>query len=211
MSLFLTEVMSLLAVIANQAARNEEDLRLLLRVKERDQAALSELYDRYSPLLYTMVLKVVKATDEAEDLLQEIFMQIWNKSSFFAEDKGSVYTWVVTIARRKAIDKLRSKEMVNKGSSLDDEGSSIEIPDVAYAANPLHAAIGSEYEEMMRKGLDLLNPDQRAAIEMSYYEGYTQEQISRKLNVPLGTVKTRQRQGLMKLREYLQGKVDTVG
>lgn len=210
MSLFLPEIMGLLAVIANQAARNEEDLRLLLKVKERDQAALGELYDRYAPLLYTMMLNVVKITDEAEDLLQEVFLQIWNKSTLFAEEKGSVYTWIVTIARRKAIDRLRSKELVNRGSSLNHDDSSLEIPDAAYATNPLHAAIGSEYEQIMREGLALLNADQREAIELSYYEGYTQDQISRKLNVPLGTVKTRQRQGLMKLREYLQGRLDTV-
>lgn len=201
MSLFL------LAMIVNQSARNDEDLRLLLRVKERDQTAFSELYDRYSALVYTMVLRVVKATDEAEDLLQEIFMQIWNKSSLFAQEKGSVYTWIVTIARRKAIDRLRSKDIINKGQSLDDANNFIAIPDVAYSANPLHATISSEYETMMRSGLAELSVEQRTVIELSYYEGYTQEQISKRLNVPLGTVKTRMRQGLMKLRDTLEGQI----
>ncbi|MEK7250032.1 MAG: sigma-70 family RNA polymerase sigma factor [Bacteroidota bacterium] len=207
MSLFLYEAVGLLAMIANQAARNEEDLRLLLRVKERDESAFSELYDRYSSLVYTMVLRVVKATDEAEDLLQEIFMQIWNKASLFAEEKGSVYTWIVTIARRKAIDRLRSKDIINKGVSLDDNKTFFAISDAAYMANPLHAAISSEYESLMREGLAQLSVEQRTIIELSYYEGYTQEQISKRLNVPLGTVKTRMRQGLMKLRDFLQGRV----
>ncbi len=198
----------LLAMIASQAARNEDDLKLLLRVKDRDQAALSELYDRYSPLVYTLALNVVKATDEAEDLLQEIFLQIWNKASMFAADKGSVYTWIVTIARRKAIDRLRSKDLVNKGQSLDDDTNIIAIPDAAYMANPLHAAISSEYETLMRESLAQLSAEQRTVIELSYYEGYTQEQISKRLSVPLGTIKTRMRQGLIKLRDFLQTRVE---
>jgi RNA polymerase sigma-70 factor (ECF subfamily) len=201
MSLFI------LAAIANQASRNEEDLRLLLRVRERDQSALSELYDRYSPLLYAMVLRVVKATDEAEDLLQEIFLQIWNKASLFAVERGSAYTWIVTIARRKAIDRLRSKDMINKGVSLDNDDNFFAIPDAAYTANPLSATINSEYESLMREGLEQLSVDQRTVIELSYYEGYTQEQIATQLGAPLGTVKTRMRQGLLKLRDYLKDRV----
>ena len=198
----------LLTMIANQAARNEDDLKLLLRVKDRDQAALSELYDRYSSLVYTLALNIVKATDEAEDLLQEVFLQIWKKASMFAADKGSVYTWIVTIARRKAIDRLRSKDLVNKGQSLDDDTNIIAIPDAAYMANPLHAAISNEYETLMREGLAQLGTEQRTVIELSYYEGYTQEQISKRLSVPLGTIKTRMRQGLIKLRDYLQTRVE---
>jgi RNA polymerase sigma-70 factor (ECF subfamily) len=198
MSLFI------LAAIANQALRNEEDLRLLLRVKERDQSALSELYDRYASLLYSMVLKVVKANDEAEDLLQEIFLQIWNKASLFASEKGSAYTWILTIAKRKAIDRLRSKDMINKGISLDDDDKFVAIPDAAYTANPLSATINSEYESLMREGLAQLSVEQRTVIELSYYEGYTQEQIAAQVGAPLGTVKTRMRQGLMKLREFLR-------
>lgn len=195
-------------MIVNQAGRNEDDLRLLLRVKKRDQAAFSELYDRYSPLVYSMVLRIVKATDEAEDLTQEIFLQIWNKAEMFAQDKGSVYTWVVTIARRKAIDRLRSKEMINKGQSLDVDDNFIALPDTAYMANPLHATITGEQESLMRNGLAQLSAEQRAILELSYYEGYTQEQISKKLNVPLGTVKTRMRNGLIKLRDNLQGRIE---
>ena len=179
----------------------------MLRVKERDQSALSEIYDRYSSLVYTMALKVVKETAEAEDLLQEIFLQIWNKAAMFSEEKGSVYTWIVTIARRKAIDRLRSKDMINKGERLDSEDNFIVIPDTAYMANPLHATISSEYEALMREGLAQLSSEQQSVIELSYYEGCTQEQISKRLNVPLGTVKTRMRQGLMKLRDILQERI----
>lgn len=201
----------LVAMIASQEARNEDDLRLLSRVKGRDQAALSELYDRYSSLVYTIVLRVVKATDEAEDLMQEVFMQIWNKASFFAAEKGSVYTWIVTIAKRKAIDRLRSKDIINKGESLNDEEKYIAIPDAAYMANPLHAAMSAEYEAILRKGLAKLSVEQRTAIELSYFDGYTQDQIAKRLKLPLGTVKTRQRQGLIKLRDLLKQRIEDIG
>ncbi len=204
--MFLSDALSLLAMIAQAPTRNEDDRRLLVRVKNGDQAAFAELYDRYSPLVFSLVVRIVKETAEAEDVLQEIFFTIWNKATLFNEEKGSVYTWIVTIARRKAIDRLRSKELVNRGERMDEELVGA-IPDAAYMANPLNAAIGTEYEAMLRSAMALLSNQQRTVIELSYYEGYTQEQISKRLNVPLGTVKTRMRQGLMKLRENLEGRL----
>jgi len=196
-------VFFLLALIEAQQARNDEDIRLLEKVVQRDQTSFAALYDRYASLIYTMVLRMVKSTDEAEDLLQEIFMKIWNQAEMFAGSKGSVYTWVVTIARRKAIDRLRSSQNLHKGKSLDEE-ETVAIPDAAYQMNPLTATISAEYEELMRSGLAQLSDDQRAIIELSYYEGYTQAQIATRLDVPLGTVKTRMRQGLIRLRDYLK-------
>jgi RNA polymerase sigma-70 factor (ECF subfamily) len=193
----------LLALIQAQLARNEEDHHLLMKIVRRDQAAFAQLYDRYASLIYTIVVRMVKSTEEAEDLLQEIFMQIWNKASMFSETKGSVYTWIVTIARRKAIDRLRSKESIHKGSSLEDE-SSLAIPDLAFTANPLQATISAEHESLMKQAFALLAEDQRTVLELGYYEGYTQAQIARRLSLPLGTVKTRMRQGLMKLRDYVK-------
>ncbi|MBM2839659.1 MAG: polymerase, sigma-24 subunit, subfamily [Bacteroidetes bacterium] len=200
--------MFLFAVIAGQIAQNEEDLKLMMRVVECDESALSALYDRYSRVVYTTVLRMVKLTDEAEDLVQEVFLQVWNKAGMFVGTKGSVYTWIMTIARRKAIDRLRSSENANRAASLDDDEVTFEVPDASFASDPLHATVSSEYEEIMRSGLALLSNDARTIIEMSYYEGYTQEQISKKLNVPLGTVKTRMRQGLMKLRDHLRKRME---
>jgi len=199
-----------LAIIQAQIGRNEEDLRLLKRIVKGDQQAFSQLYDKYASVLYTTVLRIVKSTQEAEDSLQEIFLLVWNKAGQFSEAKGSVYTWMMTIARRKAIDKLRSQHMTHQGLSLDEEGS-LAIPDVAYKMNPLHATISAEYETMMRAGLDLLTAEQRVLIELSYYDGYTHMQISERLELPLGTVKTRIRQGLMKLREYLKERIHAGG
>ena len=198
----------LLAILQAQIDRNEEDLMLMMRIVKRDESALSTLYDRYSGLVYTMVLRMVKTTDEAEDLVQEVFMQVWNKAGMFAGTKGSVYTWIVTIARRKAIDKLRSSQRANKASSLDNDEILFELPDAAFASNPLYATISSEYEEIMRSGLALLSSDQRTIIEMSYYEGYTQQQIAERFGIPLGTVKTRMRQGLIRLKDFLRKRME---
>jgi RNA polymerase sigma-70 factor (ECF subfamily) len=194
----------LLALIEGHSARNEEDRGLMTRIVKRDTDALSELYERYAGLVYTLVLRMVKAADEAEDLVQEVFIQIWNKAATFAEAKGSVYTWVVTIARREAIDRLRSSQNMSKGQNQDDDSVLFQLPDAAYTSNPLLAAISSEYEGLMRDGLTLLTEDQRTIIEMSYYEGYTQRQIAERLHIPLGTVKTRMRQGLINLRDHLK-------
>ena len=195
--------MFLLALIQAQLARNEEDYNLLMRTIQRDQAAFARLYDKYSPLIYTIVVRMVQSTGEAEDLLQEIFMQIWNKASLFSESKGSVYTWIVTIARRKAIDRLRSKDNVSRGASLDED-STLAIPDPAPKADPLLATISAEHESLMKSAFALLGEDQRTVLEMGFYEGFTHVQIAERLNVPLGTVKTRMRQGLIRLRDHLK-------
>ncbi len=197
----------LLALIQAQIARNEEDLRLMKRIVGRDQQAFAGLYDRYAPVIYTMVLRMVKSTAEAEDLVQDIFVQIWNKAHLFAESKGSVYTWVMTLARRKAIDRVRSQDYGNRGESVDDEEKPVDIPDTAYEANPLIATVSREYEELMRNSLAAISPEQRTVIELSYYDGYTQAQIAERLQLPLGTVKTRMRQGLITLRDLLKGRI----
>lgn len=197
--------MILLALIQAQRRRNEEDIRLLEAVVRRDQSAFAELYDRYASLVYTLVLRMVRSAEEAEDLLQEIFLQVWNKAGTFVEVKGSVFTWVITIARNKTIDRLRSKEQTRKG--LPEEAA-VRVPDEVYKANPLSATISAEYEALMKEGLAMLSAEQRVVLELSYFEGYTQVQISDRLDVPLGTVKTRMRQGLIKLRDYLKERIE---
>ncbi len=195
------------ALIRGLTSQNEEDLRLFARIIARDQTALGQLYDRYASLVYTLVLRIVKAPTVAEDLLQEIFLQIWNKATTFSATKGSVYTWIMTIARRRAIDFLRSKESATTRSTVDDEPT-LALPDEAHSANPLESAISSEYEACMKEALNSLNAEVKAIIELSYYDGYTQAQIAERLGLPLGTVKTWMRQGLMKLRAYIKERLE---
>jgi RNA polymerase sigma-70 factor (ECF subfamily) len=196
----------LLALTDAYIARNEDDLELIAGVKNRDQSALSRLYDRYATILYSMLLRMVRSPAEAQDLLQEVFVQIWNKAGMFDRNKGSVYTWIVTMSRRKAIDYLRSQRGSEHHVGLDDTAA-LTIIDEAYSANPLNSTIGSEYEHLMRESLERLASHQRLVLEMSFYEGFTQEQIAARLKIPLGTVKTRMRQGLLKLRQHLKERI----
>ncbi len=199
--------MFLLALIQGRIVQNEEDLQLLLKISAKDESAFAQLYDRYSSIVYTFVLRIVKTAEEAEDLLQEVFLQVWNKSTLFSENKGSVYTWIITIARHRAIDQLRSKESSMRASRIEDD-SALSIPTEIFMDNPLHAAISSEFDALVKGGLASLTDDQRSIIELSYYEGFTQAQIAERLNAPLGTVKTRMRQGLQKLRTHLREKLE---
>jgi RNA polymerase sigma-70 factor (ECF subfamily) len=192
-----------LALIGEHISKNREDIELMAKVAGRDQTAFEQIYDRYAPVVYTMVLRIVKTPEIAEDLLQEIFLAIWNKSTTFSEARGSVYTWVMSLARNRSFDFIKSKEHTSRGPGLD-ERSVLSLPDTAHMADPLNAAISSEHEGRMREGLALLGKEQRTIIELSYYEGFTQAQISEKLGLPLGTVKTWMRQALMTLRTHLK-------
>jgi RNA polymerase sigma-70 factor, ECF subfamily len=192
-----------LALIEEHISKNREDLQLMAKVTGRDQTAFEQLYDRYAPVVYTMVLRIVKTPEVAQDLLQEIFLAIWNKSSSFSEARGSVYTWIMSLARNRSLDFLKSKEHASRGPGLDDSAV-LNLPETAHLADPLNAAISSEHEGRMREGLALLGTQQRAVIELSYYEGYTQAQIADRLGLPLGTVKTWMRQALMTLRTHLK-------
>jgi RNA polymerase sigma-70 factor (ECF subfamily) len=199
-------VFLVLTVIKTLFDRNEQDVRLLDQIAKRDQAAFAQLYDRYSPLVFTLLSRIVKSSADAEDLLQDIFLQIWGKSGTYAREKGSVYTWIVAISRNRAIDRMRGGDMSKRSGTVDDLLH--EVGEEGHTSSPLFATISSEYEGLMRDGLATLSHEQQRIIEMSYYEGYTQEEISKSLSVPLGTVKTRMRQGIIRLRNFLKGRID---
>jgi RNA polymerase sigma-70 factor, ECF subfamily len=192
-----------LALLEEHSSKNREDLQLMAKVAGRDQTAFEQLYDRYAPVVYALVLRIVKTPEVAEDLLQEIFLAIWNKSSSFSEARGSVYTWIMSLARHRSFDFLKSKDHTSRGWGID-EATVLNLPDTAHLADPLNAAISSEHEDRMREGLALLGGEKRTVVELSYYEGYTQAQIAERLGLPLGTVKTWMRQALMTLRTHLK-------
>lgn len=183
-------------------ANTEEEIKLLERIVLKDQRALEKLYDLYSKIIFSMVLRIVKNREDAEEILQNIFMQVWDKAGNFNSNKGSVYAWLITLARNKAIDKIRSSDFRNKFnlSAFDNE---LKIPEDIYPGTEIDAAIAQERSEYVKKALEQIPGKQREAIEMIFFEGYTQNEISEKLKLPLGTVKTRCRQGMMKLQNLL--------
>src|SRR5664279_3263434 len=167
-----------------------DDMRLVARVRAGDQQALSELYDRYSKVVYGVALRILHDTGEAEDLLQEIFLQLWRKPDAFDSSRGSLAAWLAVIARHRSIDRLRKRR-----PETDIEDC------VIISATDL----GSETErslviEKVRVVMDEMGPDQRTAIEMAFFQGLTHTEIAEKTGEPLGTIKTRIRSGLQILR-----------
>lgn len=165
-------------------------------LKNRDNSAFAYLYDHYSGALYSTILQILEDQELANDVLQEVFLGIWRKIDLYDASKGRLYTWMLNIARNAAIDMLRSKSFQNsrKNQSLPDNVDRLNI--TASAANVDH--IG------MRKLLEKLKMEQRVLIELAYFKGYTHEEIAEIEDIPLGTVKTRIRNAILQLRNYLK-------
>lgn len=176
---------------------NEEELIALVRNKSNE--AFGSLYDNYSAALYGVILKVVIYEEPAQDILQDSFVKIWNNFSSYDSSKGRLFTWMLNIARNTAIDALRSKQgkMESKNQSIDN---SVDALNANSKVNTSVDHIG--LKEVLKK----LRPDYVTLIDLAYFQGYTQDEISKELNIPLGTVKTRVRTALNQLREILKVK-----
>jgi RNA polymerase sigma-70 factor (ECF subfamily) len=174
------------------------DIELLRAVAGGDEVALSALYDRYRLILFGLLLRILHSRAEAEDCLQEIFLQVWRQADSFDEARGRPFTWLVTLARSRAIDRLRSL------SSRDRTARDAAREVVEETSDAVTDAIRSEQSRVVRAALDALPVEQRRVLELAYYEGLTQSEIAERLNQPLGTIKTRTRSGMMKLKELLK-------
>jgi RNA polymerase sigma-70 factor, ECF subfamily len=184
-------------------ARQEQGLReqaLMRQIAHKNEAALEELYDRYATLLYSTILAIVKHPHEAEDVLQEVFLHIWNTAAQFDATRGNVYAWLITMTRNRAIDKLRSKHFKAHNNTLSDEYL---LDHADTMAVPLDALIMTERAALVRSALENIPTEQATVLTMAYFQGHSQSEIAALLNVPLGTVKTRMRQGLQKLSRLL--------
>jgi len=164
-------------------------LAVLRRLAAGDPRALGEFYDLYAGLANGLALRILRDRSEAEDVVQEVFVQVWRQASRYDPDRGSPEAWLCTMARTRALDRLRRR------TSRREEPSE---------AAPAPANTPANEEALaVRKALDGLSADQRRALELAYYEGLTQSEIARRLNEPLGTIKTRIRTAMMRLRETL--------
>jgi RNA polymerase sigma-70 factor (ECF subfamily) len=182
---------------------NLSDVQLLHAIAARDDAALARLYDRYRLILFGLLLRILNSREEAEDVLQEVFLQIWRRAGDFDEARGQAFTWMVTLARSRAIDRLR---VINArwrlAASATDEISERVSDSAVNAAE-------SEQREIVSVALAQIPDEQRRTLILAYFEGLTQSEIATRLGAPLGTVKTRMRSGMTKLRELLADKVQT--
>jgi RNA polymerase sigma-70 factor (ECF subfamily) len=179
--------------IDNSSARRNDaadDMRVVARVRAGDQQALSELYDRYSKLVYSVALRILQDTGAAEDLLQDVFLQLWRKPDAFDSSRGSLAAWLAVIARHRSIDRLRQRRPET---------------DIEDCVTTSATDLGDETQrslmiEKVRVVMNELAPDQRTAMEMAFFEGLTHTEIAEKTGEPLGTIKTRIRSGLQLLR-----------
>jgi len=167
-----------------------DDMRLIARIRAGEPGAMSELYDRYSSVVYGVALRVLQDAAGAEDVLQDIFLQLWRKPDAFDSSRGSLVAWLAVIARHRSIDRLRQRR------------PETDIEEVVIAGT---TDLRDETErtlviEKVRTALTDMNADQRKALEMAYFQGLTHVEIAAKTGEPLGTIKTRIRSGLQTLR-----------
>jgi RNA polymerase sigma-70 factor (ECF subfamily) len=169
------------------------DLTLVTAIRAGDQGAMAALYDRYSSIVYSVALRVLQNPAAAEDVLQDIFMQLWRNPGAFDASRGNMAAWLAVIARHRAIDALRRRK---PEEDFEDVIVSVE-PDLASEADRSRAMA------KVRTAFESMAPPQRSALEMAYFEGLTHAEIAQKTGEPLGTIKTRIRTGLLSLRKVL--------
>ena len=176
-----------------------ESLELIRRMSREDRAAFSRFYDLFCPLAYTIALRILRSRPDAEDLLQEVFLQLWNKASTYDLKRGRPEAWVIMVTKSRAIDKLRSLRRRETGAPLLEEASKLRAGE-----QERRGEVDLEVKLTVQGALAGLSEIQRTALELAYFEGLTQSEIAVRLAVPIGTVKTRLRDGLKRLREILK-------
>jgi RNA polymerase sigma-70 factor (ECF subfamily) len=176
----------------------EGDADLVVRLQRRDAQALAELYDRYGRIVYSMILRVVRDTGIAEDLVQETFIRIWNRVQAFDAQKGSIGPWLLAVARNRAIDYLRSASGRERNAVEFEE---TDHPSLYTDMEP--GILASEKARVVKAAVQKLSANQRQVIELAYFEGLSQTEMAERMGQPLGTVKTWVRAALKTLRDEL--------
>jgi RNA polymerase sigma factor (sigma-70 family) len=179
-----------------QAIIKYSEEELVLQLQNRNQQAFAYLYDNYAGALNGVIYRLVEDKELAEDILQEAFVKIWNNFSTYDAAKGRLFTWMLNLTRNLTIDTLRSKGYKKQSKISGDENTVSNLGDNTTAEK--FDAIG------VRKHLAGLKPEQRTIIDMAYFNGCTQDEISKEMGIPLGTVKTRMRTAILELRKLLQ-------
>ena len=171
-------------------------IQLIQQTAKQDREAFSELYDRYSSLVFTLAMRMLRGRDDAEDLLQEIFVQVWRQAANYSQERGSPEAWIINITRSRAIDKLRAIRRMEKSFVLTEDPARAESTE-----NVESNVAESEAKLAMNSALANLSQAQRRVLELAYFDGLSQTEIADRLKEPLGTVKTRMRAGIQRLRE----------
>ncbi len=187
------------------AQQLDAEIELLRRVAKGDSNAFEELYDRFSGVLFSTAYRVLNNQEATEDVIQDVFIQIWEKAPLYNPALGKPMTWAITLTRNKAIDRLRS--MQRRGRLQDELQREAETFEQFDERSSFDAASGLETGKLVRDAVQKLSNDQREAIELAFFSSLTQTEIAERLNEPLGTVKARIRRGMLRLKEILSRKI----
>ncbi len=175
-----------------------DDGELMAAVARGDEAAFAELYDRMSRMVFGVVRKVVRDPSQSEEVAQEVFVEVWRTATRFESERGSVKTWVLTMAHRRAIDRVRSEQ------ASRDRTERVGHRERMRPFDEVSEDVQTRFEhQQVRAALDHLTDLQREAVELAFYGGYTYREVAELLDAPLGTVKTRMRDGLIRLRDAM--------
>jgi RNA polymerase sigma-70 factor, ECF subfamily len=189
------------------ALGSDVDLGLVGRMAAGDEQALSAFYGRWFPIVNGLITRILKSADDVEDVVEETFWQAWRQANRFAADRGSVQTWVLTIARSRALDRLRATRRLRE-DSIDDAGAADSAASegamsTRSTSDPAADAEHSERRQLVVAALNELPAEQRQALELGYFGGLSQTEIAERTGQPLGTIKTRMRLAMLKLRDRL--------
>lgn len=180
------------------------DLELLACIGRSDTDALAALYDRYGRRVFALAVRILNDPVTSEEVTQDVFVSIWRRSGSYSSDKGKFTTWLFSIAHNRTIDELRRRRRdLNRGN--DDVEDHLDV--VTTDISPDDSAVAQSEYALVREAMKALPPEQRAVVELSYFRGLTQAEIAEKLGQPLGTVKTRMRLALKKLRDALSSRI----
>jgi len=191
----------LLAAVASYSGSGAADHAALERMAHGDHEALAELYDRHGRLVFSLALRILRDQSDAEDIVQDVFSQAWRQAARYESSRGNPVAWLLNLTRSRAIDRLRGRRARPDTAAADP--SSLDLPDLSQPVD--EQIVRSHQAAQIRAAVDELSVLQRVAIELAFYEGLTHVEIADRLELPLGTVKTRIRQGLLKLKDRLAG------
>jgi RNA polymerase sigma-70 factor, ECF subfamily len=190
-----------------ESSSSEIDAGLLQRIVARDEAALAALYDRHSRLAYTVIVRILGSQSDAEEVLQETFVRVWSRAETYDALRGSPATWLARIAKNRALDRLRAHRVranIAVAPAVHAAGDEPRLPEPATRETPETLLEGRTAAGAVRMALATVTPSQRALIEAAFFEGCTHTELATRFGMPLGTVKTRIRTGLARMRGHLE-------